>query len=145
MDIFEIIERDHNKLRELGQQIMDTHDHQQRKEIFSQYRENLQSHERAEERFFYIALLADDKSQDEARHSIAEHDEIEELIESTDNDADTDMWTARFKELHELVTHHMEEEEEEIFRVAREVLSDRQKDDLAIRYDQMFSEHRIHH
>lgn len=145
MDIFEIIERDHASLRELGQQIMDTYDHEQRKEIFSQYRENLKSHERAEERFFYIALLADDKSQDEARHSIAEHEEIEELIEQTDDDADTEMWLAGFEELHELVLHHMEEEEEEIFRVARDVLSDRQKDDLAIRYDQMFSELRVHH
>lgn len=145
MDIFEIIERDHASLRELGQQIMDTYDHEQRKEIFSQYRENLKSHERAEERFFYIALLADDKSQDEARHSIAEHEEIEELIEQTDDDADTEMWLAGFEDLHELVLHHMEEEEEEIFRVARDVLSDRQKDDLAIRYDQMFSELRVHH
>jgi hemerythrin superfamily protein len=141
MDIYEIIKRDHNNLRELGSQIINAADTRTQNEMYSEYRSVLKSHAKSEERYFYIALLADDKSQEEARHSISEHHDIDELIEKIDNsEPGTDEWKSNFWNLYKMVTHHLDEEEKDIFQVAHEVLSERQKDDLAIRYDEMLIE-----
>ncbi len=145
MNIYEIIKRDHTSLRELGDQIMNAHDPAQRRELYSDYRTTLKAHANAEERYFYIALLADDKSQQEARHSIAEHHDIDELIEKLDeSDPDSDDWSGNFRDLRDMVIHHLDEEEDDIFPVAQDVLSERQRDDLAVRYEEMLSE-LIHH
>ena len=58
-------------------------------------------HAAAEEESLYATMLGDPKMRDEARHSVAEHKEIDdrlgELIEM--NDFASDKWTERFNKL----------------------------------------------
>jgi hemerythrin superfamily protein len=141
MDIFETIKNDHKTQRELGKELLNTADPEKRKELFNRLKSLVDAHARSEERYFYIALLADDKSQGSARHSISEHQDINELMEEIENkDISSDQWMNTFKEFYELLIHHLDEEEEEIFDVAREVLSTTQVDDLAKRYDEMMAD-----
>ena len=69
---------------------------------------------------------------DEARHSVAEHKEIDdrlgELIEM--NDFASDKWTERFNKLRERYLHHIDEEEEEMFAKADELMSASQEEKL---------------
>ncbi|MFW5706659.1 MAG: hemerythrin domain-containing protein [Bacteroidota bacterium] len=141
MDIFETIKNDHKTQREQGKELLNTTDPEKREKLFEQLKSLVDAHARSEERYFYIALLADDKSQGEARHSISEHHEINEMMEEVDSkDISSDEWMESYKKFHELLIHHLDEEEEEIFSVAREVLSPRQVDDLAKRYNEMMAD-----
>ncbi len=136
MTIFEALREDHEKQRTLADLLLKTQgDSTGRKELFKKIKSELQNHAAAEERHFYIPLLEHDLTQEKSRHSIAEHHEIDELIEKLEaTDFSSSGWLAAAKELHEKVTHHLDEEENEVFQMAGKVLLESQKVSLADAY-----------
>lgn len=52
-----------------------------RSKTFTQLKTELAAHANAEERFFYVSLIKKDSTQEDARHGIAEHHEIDEMVE----------------------------------------------------------------
>lgn len=129
MNIFEALRKDHDAMREKLDALLNTHGaSEEREQLFREIKRELQSHEVAEERHFYVPLFNDDKTQDSVRHSVAEHDEAEELLSKLEEkDLSSSGWLAEAKKLDERVRHHMKEEEEEVFKKAKKALSD---DDL---------------
>lgn len=136
MNIFRAIRADHEKQRTLLSILTKTHgDSKGREEIYARLKRELETHESAEERFFYAPLIQDDLTQEKARHSVAEHHEIDELIETLDaTDFSSSAWLVHAKKLQELVEHHLEEEEHEVFQMAGKALSDARKVSLANQY-----------
>ncbi|MDO6427698.1 hemerythrin domain-containing protein [Thalassotalea sp. 1_MG-2023] len=136
MEIFQAIRKDHEKQRALMESLIETSgDSEHRKKTFEELKEQLDQHAVAEERYFYAPLIKSDKTIDDARHGIAEHHEIEELV---DKIAETDMsspaWLQTMKTLQERVLHHLDEEEKDFFEHANKVLNDNQKNELADKY-----------
>jgi len=143
MNIFEALREDHDKQRTLLKVLTQTEgDSTGRKEVFERTKTALQLHAAAEERCFYVPLMGADLTQEKARHSIAEHHEIDELIETLETtDFSSPGWLTHAKTLQEVVSHHLDEEEQEVFQLGGKVLSDAQKTDLAADYQkQMLSE-----
>ncbi|WP_423820897.1 hemerythrin domain-containing protein [Salinisphaera sp. SPP-AMP-43] len=140
--IFEALRESHDKQRRLLAALADTHgDSDKRQGLFAAVKAELVHHENAEERYFYNPLMEHDMTQEKARHSVAEHHEIDELIETLDNtDYSSPAWLNSAKKLEHLVTHHLDEEEQEVFQVAGRVLSEDDKTRLARDYDQMMEE-----
>ena len=96
----------------------------------------LKGHETAEERNFYKQLIDNDMMVEHTRHGIAEHHEIDELIEKVeDADMDSSAWLAHLKSLDHQVRHHLEDEEKSFFQLAGKVFSEAQKTDLAKKYN----------
>jgi len=142
MNIFEALRQDHDKQRELLKKLVETHGaSEEREAIYDELKEQLQNHAVAEERHFYAPLIEFDMTIELSRHGIAEHHEIDELIEEID---DTDMsspaWLAALKRLQHKVEHHLDEEEHEFFQVAGKALSETQKKALAKEYQQEMTE-----
>ncbi|MGB1030406.1 MAG: hemerythrin domain-containing protein, partial [Pseudoalteromonas marina] len=82
MNIFEALRHDHDKQRELVDALIQTHgDTQQRHKLMDELKTELEDHAKFEERYFYNPLMFDDLTHEKARHSVAEHHEIDELIE----------------------------------------------------------------
>ena len=135
--IFEKLREDHEVQRELMDNIVSTSgDESARREQMKLLKEELTEHAAAEERHFYSKLMAHDNSQDKARHSVAEHKDIDDLVEELETiDMSSSQWLQKFKELKHLVEHHLEEEEQEVFQVAGKELTDNQKEVLAEKYD----------
>jgi len=107
-----------------------------RREIFDRLKSALEAHAAAEERVFYAALLKDDVGRPHAAHSIAEHEEVRELLETLDEmDFDSPAWLPKARTLVERNTHHIEEEEKEIFPVAGRVMTAAQKEELAALFE----------
>ena len=72
---------------------------------------------------------------DEARHSVAEHKQLDDTMEELNEmDMSSPSWLRRFKTLKHEYEHHMEEEEEDIFSKVREVLSDYTEGTFAKRF-----------
>ena len=136
MNIFEALRADHDKQRNVLKQLTQTSgDTNRRDELFQSIKHELQIHADAEERHFYIPLIKQDMTQDHARHGIAEHHEIDELVKKLETlDYDNTAWLGYAKDLKKKVEHHLEEEEHTYFQLAGKVLTDNQKKELAEKY-----------
>ncbi|MBZ9729321.1 hemerythrin domain-containing protein [Salegentibacter sp. JZCK2] len=137
MNIFEALRQEHEIQRHLVARLVETHgDTEERKKIFEQLKHELKIHADAEERHFYIPLIKKDFTQEKARHSVAEHHEMDELIEQLEvTEMDTSNWLKIAKELKHKVIHHLDEEEQEVFQMAGKALTDNQKTSLAEDYN----------
>jgi len=70
-------------------------------------------------------------TQKHARHGVAEHHEMDELISKIDDsDMDSSAWLTSAKQLRAKVYHHLEDEEHTSFQLAGRVLSEIQKTEL---------------
>ncbi|WGI24228.1 hemerythrin domain-containing protein [Halomonas alkaliantarctica] len=136
MTIFEALRKDHDIQRDLLARLVETHgDSDERDSLYKQVRAELQYHAAAEERALYIPMMSIDLTQEKARHSVAEHHEIDELLELLDGtDYSATHWLTHAKQLQDLVTHHLDEEEQEVFQLAGRGLQEKQKTSLASEY-----------
>ena len=135
-NIFETLRESHELQRTLYRQLTETSgDTPERQELFDQLKLELTAHELAEERHFYIPLMAHDAGIDLSRHAISEHHQIDELIESLEEaDPATPAWLPLAKKLAEKVEHHLKEEEHRFFQMAGKLLTEKQKTSLAASY-----------
>lgn len=142
--IFEALRADHDIQRELLKKLTATSgDSEERAEVFEELKKELECHADAEERFFYKPIIDKDLTQDKARHGIAEHHEIDELIEELEKTPfSSPGWLVTAKKLGEKVKHHLDEEEHEIFQMAGKVLPDNLKTSLAKDYESYMNDQR---
>ncbi|WP_452219645.1 hemerythrin domain-containing protein [Lacinutrix salivirga] len=138
MTIFEAIRKDHDTQRDLLKKLVNTSgDTKERDEIFKAVKKELEVHADAEERHFYKPLISNDMMQDKARHGIAEHHEIDELIEQLEEtNYDSSAWLKIAKDLQDKVEHHLEDEEHKFFQLAGKVFTNTQKQDLSTAYQE---------
>lgn len=145
MNIFEVLRDSHDTQRALALQLVRTHgDSPERGRIFAALQRELAAHEAAEERAFYVPLMEHDAALDMARHGIAEHHEMDELVEQLqDTDPSSPAWLAKAKELRHKITHHLDDEEQKFFQLAGKLLSEAQKRALARDYEAEFVSQRV--
>jgi hemerythrin-like domain-containing protein len=136
MTIFEALRDDHEKQRTLVDLLVKTEgDSDGRRELFDRLKRELEAHAAAEERYFYAPLMDVDVTQDQARHSVAEHKELDDYVEQLEGyDMSGSQWIQTARELAERLVHHLDEEEVEVFPVAGKALTDEQKTSLATEY-----------
>lgn len=134
--IFEALRADHDKQRTLVDLLARTEgDSDGRNELFARTCQALRTHAAAEERFFYRPLMDHDTTQEKARHSVAEHKEIDDILgHLTQTDTGSAGWLPAARKLRHLVVHHLDEEEHEVFQQAGKVLGDADKERLATAY-----------
>jgi hemerythrin superfamily protein len=142
MTIFEELRVDHDKQRKLLELLLETTgEEQERKQYYQQLKLQLEQHAAAEERYFYNPLIKDDNTIEMSRHGIAEHHEIDELIETLEQtEMSSPAWLQHFKNLKHKVLHHLEDEEQGFFQRAGKVLSEPEKSDLGNDYRNMMKE-----
>ncbi|MFN7156914.1 MAG: hemerythrin domain-containing protein [Acidovorax sp.] len=135
-NIFETLRESHELQRTLYRQLVETSgDTPERQELFAQLKQELTAHELAEERHFYIPLMAHDAGIDLSRHAISEHHQLDELIESLEEaDPASPTWLPLAKKLADKVEHHLKEEEHRFFQMAGKLLTEKQKTALAASY-----------
>ncbi|OBQ55887.1 hemerythrin domain-containing protein [Tamlana sp. s12] len=140
--IFEALRKDHDTQRNLLERLVATSgDTESRDVIFKQLKHELDMHANAEERHFYKPLISSDKMQEKARHGIAEHHEIDELIEALEEtDYTSSAWLKIAKDLKHKVEHHLEDEEHAFFQLAGKVFTEKQKTELAKDYQAYMAE-----
>ena len=131
--IFEDLKQDHDRQRDLLARIGETSGNsEERQSLFEELRKELQAHAAAEEESLYAMMLAKPDLRDDARHSVSEHKEVDDLLgELVDMDMSSSGWLAKFKEMRHRYLHHIDEEEEEMFPEAAEQLSDAEEAKLA--------------
>ena len=122
--IYDAIKADHDTHRDLLARIADTSGaSEERKSAWKEFFRDVKSHAAAEEETFYSKLMSKTWGQDAARHSVAEHADLDDLMEELNGmDMSSSGWLNKFNKLKHDYEHHMEEEENEVFTRARKVV-----------------------
>jgi len=123
MTLLKALKADHEKAKALLDKILEAEDGTERKSLFAQFAEELTAHSRAEEKVLYARLKKAEEGKDEALEGAVEHQIVDRLIEDLKKNSNTksDEWSARCGVLQELLEHHIEEEEDEMFKTARKL------------------------
>ncbi len=138
MNAFELLKDDHKKVAGIFEKLEPTTERaiKTRHELFAQLKEELEIHAHIEETIFYPVLKKEAETRDITLEGFEEHHVIKILLgELTTTPVETEQWTAKLKVLKENVEHHVEEEEEEMFKSAREVLSKEVVNELGTRME----------
>lgn len=122
MEIFDALKRDHEKVKELLQRIAKA-EGRERGRLFGEFRAQILAHSHAEERVLYNAMKKEQPGREAALEGIVEHQVVERLVEELEagRSKSSDEWLARLTVVKELLEHHIEEEESEIFAKARKM------------------------
>lgn len=122
--IYDTLKTDHDRHRTLLKQLAATQgDSEERRKLWQTFYYDVGAHAAAEELTFYSKVIAESDGQSEGRHSVAEHQELDDMIQGLNEmDFSSPGWLARFKTLKDRYEHHIEEEEEDVFPVAKEVI-----------------------
>lgn len=123
MDIYDYLKMDHDKVAHLFSLFEKSKLEQRKKEIATLISKELLVHAHAEQETFYKKLSQFDETKEAVTHGKKEHQEIEEQIQLITNAKDNQRDEAVLK-LKELVDHHVKEEENEIFKKAKKVISE---------------------
>lgn len=144
MNIFEALRESHDVQRELAEQLVKTSGNTpERRELFERLKNELFAHAVAEDRYFYIPLMMTDSGLNITRHALAEHHEMDELLEQlTETELSNPGWLAIAKKLSETVHHHLQEEEHGFFQQAGKILEDKQKETLAKKYQTEYKKYK---
>jgi hemerythrin superfamily protein len=117
LDIFGRLIMDHELHRDLIDALGETQGgSEERAELFERLTKEVKSHAAAEEQALYSTMMRKPETTDETRHSVAEHQEIQELLNDL---AATPMssgaWMTKFRTLRDRYLHHINEEEAKNF------------------------------
>jgi len=122
--VFGRLVEDHDKHRALLAMIEETAGKSpERQRLFEELVKELKAHAAAEEQALWSTVLRDPETTDDARHAIAEHKEIDDMLaDLAARDMASPGWLRRFAGLKDEYLHHIREEEQEQFVAAQDHL-----------------------
>lgn len=140
MDAISLLKADHDKVKKMLADGEETTERAEvtRTELFEKIKAEMLIHERIEEEIFYPALKAHPKAEDIVLEGYEEHHVVDEIMGELEALPVTDeTWGAKFKVMKENIEHHIEEEEGEMFKTARQVFDADELESLGARMQEL--------
>jgi hemerythrin superfamily protein len=138
----DLLKKQHKDVKALFKKIEKTEDGRQRRPLMQEIATALQAHTTIEEEIFYPAVrgVGSKKAEEMVDEAFEEHHVVElVLAELPQVDPADERFHAKMTVLSELVEHHVEEEEEEMFKLAKKLGED-ELEALGERMEERFSE-----
>lgn len=141
MDAIALLKQDHKLVKSLLEDLTQstTRAVKKRGELVQQIYMNLKAHTTIEEEIFYPAFKSAGKKEEEKLYyeALEEHRAAEDLVlpDLMKTDPATEQFSGRAKVLKELIEHHIEEEEGDMFKDARKLLDKNQLNELGARME----------
>ncbi|MEO8424310.1 MAG: hemerythrin domain-containing protein [Actinomycetota bacterium] len=136
MDALQLLKDDHKKVKKMLEDLDGTTERAEktRTEIFARLKHDLTIHETIEEEILYPALKEFAKTRDITLEAFEEHHVVDEIVAELEDTPVTDeTWGAKLTVMKENLEHHIEEEEDEMFKQARQVMERADLDELGER------------
>jgi iron-sulfur cluster repair protein YtfE (RIC family) len=122
-ELFDVLRGDHAGIREEFQELANTGDRMQREKLVSALRAEIYAHMAGEEKAVYPALNKTGEAWESALKAMEEHHVVKIVLEELfDTPGDDEWFKARAAVLQELLAHHMEEEEKQLFGMFTKVV-----------------------
>lgn len=129
MNAIQLLKDDHTKIKELLNELVKTTTRADKKrmQLLDKIEQELQVHTRIEEEIFYPAFKGAGNSEHAKLYfeAMEEHRAVEELVlpDLKKTDRGSEKFSGRAKVLKELVEHHADEEEKDMFKKAQKSMS----------------------
>jgi hypothetical protein len=136
MDALKLLEEDHKKVKKILSDLDSTTERgvKTREELFTKVKQELMVHEAIEEEIFYPALKDHPKAKELVLEAYEEHHVVDNVMaEIVSLPFDDEKWGAKLTVMKENLEHHIEEEEDEMWKQARQVFSDDELEELGAR------------
>lgn len=136
MNAITMLTEDHRTVKKLLSELETTTERgvKTREELFTRIKADLTVHEIIEEEIFYPALKEHPKAKDIVLEGYEEHSVVDTLMsELSALPFDHETWGAKAKVMQENIEHHIEEEEGEMFKKARQVFDEAELEELGER------------
>ncbi len=131
--IYDLLKKDHKEVKKLFKQILD--ECKPDEATYNQIRNALQVHMRGEEEYFYPAIKDGQDARILSNEAVVEHNSAKMLMDEIDNtDEDNEMWLPRVKVLSEMIDHHVEDEEGDLFDEAKKLLNENQEREIGQKF-----------
>jgi len=127
MNAIALLEEDHRKMKKLLSELESTTERgvKTREELFATVKDELTVHETIEEEIFYPALKEHPKTKEITLEAYEEHHVVDMVMAEIEGVRfDDERWGAKFKVMKENIEHHIEEEEKEMFKQARQAFEE---------------------
>jgi hemerythrin superfamily protein len=136
MNALDLLKDDHRRVEKLLEQMGSTSedDVSRREELFREFTAEMQAHEIVEEEILYPALKENPKAKEVVLEGYEEHHVVDVILNELNGVAyDDEQWAAKFSVMKENVEHHIEEEEEDMFEKAEEILDESELEEMGAR------------
>lgn len=139
MEIYEVLKKDHEEVKVVLNELLSLkEDDDYRFVLIDEIRNLLIPHSRAEEEVFYNTLRAINADKAVVRHGFKEHMEAEALLRTLQvMDKFNMSWKGTAEKLRDVVFHHINDEETEIFEEARSAFSSEEAEMLAEAFEEL--------
>jgi hemerythrin superfamily protein len=127
MEATKLLTKDHRKVQKILDQLVETtaRSSAKRRELLQVLKQELQIHEKVEEKLFYPRLNKG-KEKEQIIEAYEEHHLVDKLLaELEKTDIKDEHWKAKITVLRENLVHHIKEEENEIFPKAHQKLGEK--------------------
>jgi hemerythrin superfamily protein len=140
MKATDLLKKQHKTVKALFKKVENTEDGRQRRQLMEQIANELKIHTKIEEEIFYPAVreIGTSKAEELVDESFEEHHVVDlVLAELPKVDPEDERFAAKMTVLSELVEHHADEEEEEMFPMAEKKLGRERLQQLGEQMQQM--------
>lgn len=140
MKATDLLKKQHRQVEKLFKEVEKTEDPKQRRKLMEQVAADLKMHTQIEEEIFYPAVreVGTAKAEEMIDEAFEEHHVVDlVLAELPQVDPEDERFAAKMTVLSELVKHHVEEEEEEMFPMAEKKLGAERIKELGQQLEQM--------
>jgi len=136
MNAIELLKDDHDKVDRLFQKVKATEEGEH-KELFKQIKAELDAHTHVEEKIFYPRLKEEDELEDITLEGIEEHHQAKMFLrELASLSEDSEKFEPKLKVLMEDITHHVQEEEGQMFPKVEKVINKGELEELGKRMEE---------
>lgn len=140
MEATTLLKQQHDEVKELFERFEAAEDESEKQELFEQIADDFAAHGEIEEKIFYPAIYVGELKeslQEAVEEHLAAKRVVADLLEMEPSDEQFD---PKMKVLKELIEHHVEEEEGELFPLVRQNFAREELETLGEQMEQMFNQ-----
>jgi hemerythrin-like domain-containing protein len=135
-----LLEKQHAEVKDLFEQFEEAEDPAEKQELFEQIADDFAAHGEIEERIFYPAVYVG-PLKEKLREAVEEHLAAKRIVaDLLELEPADEQFDAKMKVLQELIEHHVEEEEGELFPLVRQNFAREELEAVGEQMEQMFEQ-----
>jgi hemerythrin superfamily protein len=121
MDALSLLKKQHREVEKLFEKYEEAGSRREKTKLFLQVADLLAAHAELEETIFYPAVMVDE-TEDELREAVEEHLAVKRVLaDLLSMSPDHPQFDAKVQVACDLVEHHVEEEERELFKIVQRI------------------------
>ena len=140
MKATDLLRKQHKNVKALFRKVEETKDGRRRRQLMDEISDELKLHTKIEEEIFYPAVreIGTSKAEEMVDESFEEHHVVDLVLAELPNvDPEDERFAAKMTVLSELVEHHADEEEDEMFPMCEKKLGKERLQELGEQMEQM--------